>query len=81
MCASSPQRITDRYIYLPIIILKIIRRGDVLARKSRGTFVEPAPQTRKVIKVTPIERIFAKLVGRKMNPSERRYFHLKSTDK
>jgi hypothetical protein len=34
-------------------------------------------QKKRTTKVTPIERIFAKVFGRKMTPAERRYFHLK----
>jgi hypothetical protein len=46
----------------------------VLAKKKPAIKIK---QKNRTPKVTPIERIFAKLVGRKMTPAERRYFHLK----
>ena len=47
-----------------------------MAQSKKTPEIQPNPKTR-VPKVTPIERIFAKFIGREMNPAERRYFHLK----
>jgi hypothetical protein len=48
----------------------------VLEKKTDRTV--PFAGKARIAKMTPIEKIFAKLVGRKMNAAERRYFHLKS---
>jgi len=47
-----------------------------MAQLRKTAPIQSAPKAR-VPKVTPIERIFAKFIGRKMNPAERRHFHLK----
>jgi hypothetical protein len=47
-----------------------------MAQSKKTAAIQSDPKAR-VPKVTPIERIFGRLIGRKMNPVERRYFHLK----
>lgn len=47
-----------------------------MAQSKKTAAIQSDPKAR-VPKVTPIERIFGRLIGRKMNPVERRYFHIK----